>query len=132
MWVCARVAVCAAALSVALPAGTGVASTPQSSRTYECQHPTTTGEEAYDLHDISPSTACHAVRALAAWMTKGHNRSHLYICKRSHPFEAGTPVLTLHHFEGYGLRTTRSGEFEMYKGRRSFAVRGWNFPLACW
>ena len=125
-------AVCASALvalSLALVSGAGAASA--SSRSYECQHPMTTGEEAYAVHGINPHVACRAVRALAAWLQRGDNASRLYRCKRSSPDAGGVPILKLHTFDGYSLRISNTYGFVMYKGNTWFAVGGTDFPLNC-
>jgi hypothetical protein len=98
-----------------------------SAKLYECQHPTVTGYEAYDLHHIRPATACAAVRALWKWEQRDHHVSQLYRCT-AHP---GRPILKRHRFDGYTLRIARSGAFVMSRGRSSFSVTGTDFPLNC-
>jgi hypothetical protein len=60
---------CALVAALALVVSTAPAS---AARSYECQHPLVTGEEAVHLHNISPRDACRLVRRLATW--ERHNR----------------------------------------------------------
>jgi hypothetical protein len=117
----------AAALILALGSGTATAFP----KLHECQHPMTTGEEAYDLHNISVRTACTAVRRLATFLNTPGNASKLYGCHRKHPNEGGFPFLRMHTFDGYRLKLTKDYEFEMYTGDKSFRVTGTDFPLNC-
>jgi hypothetical protein len=116
---------------VALAVGLTVGPAAAMPKLHECQHPTTTGEEAYHLRHIGAQSACKAVRKLAAWLQKDHNRSHLYRCKRPHPNGAGTPVLKRHAFDGYDLRISKRYGLVMSRGKSSFAVTGTDFPLNC-
>ena len=100
-------------------------------KTYQCQHPLTTGQEAFHLRNVSPATACKAVRALARLIANGSHPGRLYRCvglTMSHP---GRPVLKLHRFAGWDLRIAHRYEFTMFRGRSSFAVSGTDFPLNC-
>lgn len=99
--------------------------------TYQCQHPLTTGQEAFHLKNVSQTTACKAVRALARFIENGSRSGRLYRCvglTMSHP---GRPVLKIHRLAGWNLRIAHRYEFVMFRGRSSFAVSGTDFPLNC-
>jgi hypothetical protein len=121
------------AVSVAWSVGLAAAGTKPTGmpKLYECQHPTTTGQEAYHLRHISPKAACKVVRKLAAYLQKDHHRSRLYRCNRPHPNGAGTPVLKQHRFDGYMLRISKKFGLVGSRGKSSFAVTGTDFPLNC-
>lgn len=76
---------------------------------HECQHPTTTGEEAFHLHHVDVHVACKVVRKLGAWLYKDHHVDRLYHCDRPAPDQAGTPVLNLHTFAGWKLEDREVG-----------------------
>jgi hypothetical protein len=98
-------------------------------KTYQCQHPMVTGEEAFNLKNVSPTSACRAVRALAKFIKSGERR--LYKCvglTMSHP---GRPVLQIHRLAGWNLKIVRGYEFVMFRGKSSFSVSGTDFPLNC-
>lgn len=120
-------AVLLAGLILAMSAGPSAAMP----RLYECQHPMTTGEEAFHLRHVDPHTACRVVRKLAAWLSHDHNPARLYRCRRPDPNAGGTPVLKMHRFDGWRLRLSPTDGFVVYRGHRSFAVTGTDFPLAC-
>ncbi len=100
-------------------------------RSYECQHPPTTGEEAYDVHRVSRSTACTAVLALARFINEENGAPHLYRCQGLTIHHAGVPVLKLHHFDGWHLHIADRYGFVMSRGQRWFSVGGTDFPLNC-
>lgn len=110
--------------------GTAAAAT-ASTKMFECQHPTTTGEEAYDLQHVSGHTACKVVRKLAEWLYEDHHVDALYRCKRPNSHSTGTPVLKQHSFDGWRLHISPHGSFVMSRGERSFKVIGTDFPLNC-
>lgn len=94
---------------------------------YECQHPTTTGEEASHLRHVSPKVACAVVRELAKYVLslKTPKASHsFYVCKRHRP------VLRKHRFRGWRLQITAAG-FTMSRGNSRFSVGGTDFPVPC-
>ena len=100
-------------------------------KTYECQHPVTTGQEAYDVHHVSRSSACMAVRALARFINEENGGGRLYRCKGLTRHHAGVPVLKMHHFDGWHLHIANRYGFVMSRGHRWFAVGGTDFPLNC-
>jgi hypothetical protein len=118
-----------ATASLLLALGTGTASA--FPKLHECQHPMTTGQEAYNLHNISVKAACKEVRKLATYLGKTANVRKLYGCHRAHPNEGGTPFLKQHTFDGYDLHIAKSGAFVMSQGSASFSVTGTDFPLNC-
>ena len=100
-------------------------------KTYQCQHPLTTGQEAFHLKNVRPTTACKAVRTLARFIENGSRPGRLYRCvglTMSHP---GRPVLKIHRLAGWNLRIAHQYEFVMFRGRSPFAVSGTDFPLNC-
>ena len=112
---------------VALPGSPAAAAKPKS---YECQHPLVTGEEAVNPKGISPKEACKVVLALGRYLAKPANIRKLYECRgetRSHP---GRPVLLMHEFEGWKLKLVNY-YFVMYKPGASFRVTGTDFPVNC-
>lgn len=94
----------------------------------ECQRPMTTGEEIFALKNIGAAAACPVVRDLGHWESTAGHISELYRC--SGPGKH-TPVLELSRFEGWRLSLSRSGYFQMSRGRSSFEVIGTDFPLNC-
>lgn len=98
-------------------------------KTYQCQHPVVTGQEAFRLKNVSPATACKAVRALARFIKGGEKR--LYKCVGLTAAHPGKPVLKIHRLAGWRLRIAHEYEFVMYRGRSSFSVSGTDFPLNC-
>lgn len=94
----------------------------------ECQRPMTTGEEVFDLKNVTSAVACPVVRDLGRWEYTAHNISKLYRC--SGPGKH-TPVLKLAQFEGWRLSLSKTGYFQMSRGRSSFTVIGTDFPLNC-
>ena len=111
--------------------GLGGSQSASALKTYQCQHPLRTGQEAFHLQNVSPTTACKAVRALARFVENGSRGERLYRCvglTMSHP---GRPVLKIHRLAGWNLRIAHRYEFVMFRGRSSFAVSGTDFPLNC-
>lgn len=109
---------------VAAPAGAAP-------KLYECQHPTVTGQEAYHLHDVSPATACAAVRELARFVDNGAKGYRLYRCAGRTATNPGHPVLVIHRLDGWKLSVADRYGLVMSRGRSSFAVTGTDFPLNC-
>jgi len=117
----AGLAVTAAALALAT-AGPAAAT----SRVYECQHPTTTGQEAFHVKNMRPHRACVVVRKLAAWLAEDQSHyAKLYHC------DGHTPVLNLHRLFGWHLRISKSDGLRMSRGTKAFSVGGTDFPLNC-
>jgi hypothetical protein len=100
---------------------------------HQCQRPAKTGVEVYDLHNITPRSACPPALALFAWEFSSVARAHaLYGCIRPKPEAAGYPFLRLHRFHGYALSLRGPNrEFTMSRGSHSFRVTGTDFPLNC-
>jgi hypothetical protein len=120
-----------AVLLAAIAIFLGGAQSASALKTYQCQHPLTTGQEAFHLKRVSPATACKAVRALARFVENGSHSQRLYKCvglTMSHP---GRPVLKIHRLAGWNLRIDHQYEFVMFRGRSSFSVSGTDFPLNC-
>jgi len=122
--------VLAATLLLAVPMPAGALAQPHF---HQCEHPVRTGVGVYDLHDITPRSACPPALALFAWESSSPARAHaLYGCIRPKPEAAGRPFLRLHRFDGYALSLKGPDrEFTMTKGRHSFRVGGTDFPLNC-
>lgn len=101
----------------------------------ECQHPVRTGEEAYNLRNVSAETACAVVLDLGHWEYRpGHVRQHiseLYTCVGRSKRSPGTPALKMRTFEGWRLSLTPQGDFQMSRNASSFDVTGTDFPLNC-
>jgi hypothetical protein len=100
-------------------------SSPAGARTVECQHPLRTGMEAYKLKNVSSATACKLVIALSKWKTQW------YVCKGAGSDSAGTPVIKVHHFEGWTLSVPKYSALLMSRGDSSFQVEGTDFPINC-
>ena len=121
----------AAALAVAAAsagAGQALSNSPVSAqKLIECQHPLVTGEEVFNLKNITAASACPVVLDLGHWEGIRGNIPKLYKCAGPGKH---TPVLKLHTFEGWNLAITNSG-FQMSRGRSSFDVGGTDFPVSC-
>src|SRR4051794_29434026 len=118
-----------AAAALALATAGPAAATPVF---YECQHPTTTGMEAFNVKNMRPHRACVVVRKLAAWLREDYSHYRkLYHCKRPAGGGAGIAVLNLHRLFGWHLRITKSGDFRMSRGSMAFSVGGTDFPVNC-
>jgi hypothetical protein len=96
-------------------------------KSYECQHPLVTGEEAVNPKGVSPQEACKVVRKLGTFLSKVPNIRKLYICTGPGHH---TPVLKMHEFEGWKLKL-QNYNFVMYKMGASFRVTGTDFPVNC-
>jgi hypothetical protein len=123
----AAIAAAAISLVLALSAGSAMAQPAM----HQCQHPVTTGEEAYNLHGIDAATACGVVRDLSHWLTNASNQWHLYRCQMADNGWNGRPILKIHRYDGYRLSIVKTYYLEMSRGRSSFAVTGDGFPLNC-
>ena len=116
----AAAVLCLVALS-ASPAG---AAKPKS---YECQHPLVTGQEAVNPKGVTPKEACKVVLSLGKFLEKVPNIKKLYKCTGP---GGHTPVLLMDEFEGWKLKL-QNYAFIMYKPGASFRVTGTDFPVNC-
>jgi hypothetical protein len=116
------------AAMVALPAPTHALAAP---KIYECQHPTVTGQGAYDLVHVSVAQACRVVRALARFIHNGAEGWRLYRCVGRSSTETGRPVLVIKRFDGWSLQIVHTFQFVMSRGESSFSVVGTDFQLNC-
>jgi hypothetical protein len=128
LFAAAGLAVAAALCLVALSAGSAGAAKPKS---YECQHPLVTGQEAVNPKGISPKEACVVVRALGKYLSTDKNIETLYECKGATPKKPGKPVLLQTEFEGWHLKLVKEYNFFMTKPGQSFRVTGQDFPVNC-
>lgn len=117
-------AIALATAAVALPA-TGAQAFPKLT---ECQHPVSTGEEAYHLKNVTAKTACPVVLALGRFERKPANIRKLYECIGPGKH---APRLKLHSFDGWHIAILKAGDFQMSRGRASFDVGGTDFPINC-
>ncbi len=119
------ICVLASASTFAVLASQSSAATP---KLYECQHPTKTGSEAFNLHNITVATACKEVIKLFRWEYSDGavHIKQLYGCHG-----IGRPYLRLHTFDGYNLSFSSTSGFVMSKGASSFGVTGTDFPINC-
>ena len=121
-------AVAAVLCLVALSASPASAAKPKS---YECQHPLVTGQEAVNPKGISPKEACVVVRALGKYLSTDKNIETLYECKGATPKKPGKPVLLQTEFEGWHLKLVNGYNFYMTMPGKSFKVTGQDFPVNC-
>lgn len=124
----AGLAVAALLCLVALSASPAAAAKPKS---YECQHPLVTGQEAVNPKGISPKQACVVVRSLGKYLSTVKNIEALYECKGATPKKPGTPVLLQTEFEGWHLKLVKGYNFYMTMPGKSFKVTGQDFPVNC-
>jgi hypothetical protein len=117
-----------ATTAAAVALATGGAAPAAVPKIYECQHPLTTGQEAYNLRHVSVKTACKLVRDLGRWENQDHHLTQLYKCVGAGQH---TPRLKKHSLEGWKLSITKPGDFQMSRGRSSFDVGGTDFPVDC-
>ncbi|MGV1048737.1 MAG: hypothetical protein ACOYD4_09475 [Solirubrobacterales bacterium] len=99
-------------------------------KSYECQHPLVTGQEAVNPKGISPKEACKVVRSLGKFLSKPANIEKLYECAGATPKKPGRPVLLMDEFEGWKLKLN-GYNFVMHKPGASFRVTGQDFPVNC-
>jgi hypothetical protein len=125
----------AALAGVALLALLALAGSPAAAakpKSYECQHPLITGQEAVNPKGISPKAACKVVRELGAFLSTDKGIEELYECKGATPKRPGTPVLLMDEFKGWKLKLYGDGyTFIMSKPDQSFRVTGQDFPVNC-
>jgi hypothetical protein len=100
-------------------------------KSYECQHPLVTGQEAVNPKGISPKEACKVVRSLGKFLSKTANIEKLYECAGATPKKPGRPVLLMDEFEGWKLKLVNGYNFVMHKPGASFRVTGQDFPVNC-
>ena len=103
----------------------GSMSSQAAARTVECQHPVTTGMEAFNLKHVSSATACTLAIGLSKWNAKW------YVCKGASSKSVGTPVIKIHSFEGWTLTVPKHSALRMSRGAGSFQVEGTDFPINC-
>jgi hypothetical protein len=120
----AGLAVAALLLMLALAGAPASAAKPKS---YECQHPLVTGQEAVNPKGVTPKEACVVVRSLGKFLSKPANIRKLYVCKGPGNH---TPVLKMDEFEGWKLKL-QNYAFIMHKPGASFRVTGTDFPVNC-
>jgi hypothetical protein len=124
----------AALAAVALLALLALSSSPAAAakpKSYECQHPLVTGQEAVNPKGISPNQACKVVRSLGKFLSTDKGIEELYECKGATPKKPGKPVLLLDEFEGWHLKLVKEYNFFMTKPGQSFRVTGQDFPVNC-
>ena len=124
----------AALAAVALLALLALAGSPAAAakpKSYECQHPLVTGQEAVNPKGITPKEACKVVRSLGKFLSTDKGIEELYECKGATPKKPGTPVLLMDEFEGWKLKLVNGYNFFMTKPGQSFRVTGQDFPVNC-
>ncbi|HEY1778474.1 MAG TPA: hypothetical protein VGG41_20120 [Solirubrobacteraceae bacterium] len=121
-------AACATAVALALALAPAASALP---KLYECQHPTTTGQDAYHLVSITPARACVVVRKLAVFVDNGAKGYKLYRCAGRNATNPGHPVLVISRFDGWSLSVQSRDGLVMSRASSSFAVTGTDFPLNC-
>lgn len=117
----------AAAALLMLLAFTGASASAAKPKSYECQHPLVTGQEAVNPKGVTPQEACKVVRSLGTFLEKVPNIRKLYKCTGP---GGHTPVLKMTEFEGWKLKL-QNYAFIMYKPGASFRVTGTDFPVNC-
>ncbi len=123
----AAAALAAAALLALLALTAAPASAAGKNKSYECQHPLVTGQEAVNPKGVTPQEACKVVRSLGKFLETSSNIRKLYVCKGPGNH---TPVLKMNEFEGWKLKL-QNYAFIMYKPGASFRVTGTDFPVNC-
>ena len=93
------------------------------SRSFQCQHPVTTGVEVSELHDVSSATACKVALNLYRYGTSDHE---IADCTASNQ-----PYWTIRSFEGWRTVLTRASGFGLRRGRALFFLGGTDFPAPC-
>src|SRR4029077_20770721 len=121
----------AAVALLALLALSGSPAAAAKPKSYECQHPLITGQEAVNPKGITPKEACKVVRSLGRFLSTDEGIEELYECvgeTRQHP---GRPKLLMTEFEGWHLKLVKEYNFFMTKPGQSFRVTGQDFPVNC-
>jgi hypothetical protein len=127
----AAVAALAAVALLALLALSGSPAAAAKPKSYECQHPLVTGQEAVNPKGITPKEACKVVRSLGKFLSTVKGIEELYECKGATPKMPGKPVLLMDEFEGWKLKLVNGYNFFMTKPGQSFRVTGQDFPVNC-
>jgi hypothetical protein len=117
----------AAAALLSMLALAGAPASAAKPKSYECQHPLVTGQEAVNPKGVTPQEACKVVRSLGQFLSKVPNIKKLYKCTGP---GGHTPVLLMDEFEGWKLKL-QNYAFIMYKPGASFRVTGTDFPVNC-
>ena len=81
--------------------------------------------------NVSPATACVAVRELAAFVHNGSQGYKLYRCAGRTASNPGRPVLVISRLDGWAPHVAHRYGLVMSRGNSSFAVTGTDFPLNC-
>ncbi|HTT95443.1 MAG TPA: hypothetical protein VMF55_12275 [Solirubrobacterales bacterium] len=121
----------AAVTLLALLALSGSPAAAAKPKSYECQHPLITGQEAVNPKGISPKEACKVVRELGVFLEKPANIKKLYECKGETKQHPGRPKLLMTEFNGWKLKLVNGYSFFMTKPGQSFRVTGQDFPVNC-
>lgn len=122
----------AAVALLALLALSGSPAAAAKPKSYECQHPLITGQEAVNPKGISPKGACKVVRELGAFLSTDQHIEELYECVGATNQRPGRPKLLMDEFNGWKLKLYGNGyTFVMSKPGMSFRVTGQDFPVNC-
>ena len=124
----------AALAAVALLAFLALSGSPAAAakpKSYECQHPLVTGQEAVNPKGISPKAACKVVRELGAFLSTTKGIEELYECVGETKTHPGRPKLLMTEFNGWKLKLVKEYNFFMTKPGQSFRVTGQDFPVNC-
>ena len=121
----------AAVALLALLALTGSPAAAAKPKSYECQHPLVTGQEAVNPKGISPKAACKVVRELGAFLSTDAHIEELYECVGETKQHPGRPKLLMTEFNGWKLKLVKEYNFFMTKPGQSFRVTGQDFPVNC-
>jgi len=121
----------AAVALLALLALSGSPAAAAKPKSYECQHPLVTGQEAVNPKGITPKEACKVVRSLGKFLSTDKGIEELYECVGATPKMPGRPKLLMSEFEGWKLKLYKGYNFVMSKPGMSFRVTGQDFPVNC-
>ena len=121
----------AAVAMLALLALSGSPAAAAKPKSYECQHPLVTGQEAVNPKGISPGAACKVVRSLGKFLSTNQGIEELYECVGATSKRPGRPKLLLTEFEGWKLKLVKEYNFVMTKPGQSLKVQGQDFPVNC-
>ncbi len=121
----------AAVALLALLALSGSPAAAAKPKSYECQHPLITGQEAVNPKGISPKAACKVVRELGAFLSTDQHIEELYECVGATKQHPGRPKLLMTEFKGWKLKLVNGYNFYMTKPGQSFRVTGQDFPVNC-
>jgi hypothetical protein len=121
----------AAVVLLALLALSGSPAAAAKPKSYECQYPLVTGQEAVNPKGISPKAACKVVRELGAFLSTDKHIEELYECVGETKQHPGRPKLLMTEFNGWKLKLVKQYNFFMTKPGQSFRVTGQDFPVNC-